>query len=82
MVAALDEIQTAAIDLTKVPGQQDFVLDRRPRVVRIGGRGCAKSSSGVFKIIDYHGYWEGARGTVVAPSCRITALRSAASRIV
>lgn len=60
----------AEIDLERIPGQQDFVFDNRPESAWFGGRGCAKTASGVFKMMRYYSEPknEGARALVVGPT--------------
>ena len=56
------------IDLTQIPGQEDFVFDNRPECAWFGGRGCSKTASGTFKMMRYLEENEGARGVVIAPT--------------
>jgi hypothetical protein len=56
------------IDLTQIPGQEDFVFDDRPECAWFGGRGCSKTASGTFKMMRYLEENEGARGVVIAPT--------------
>jgi len=60
--------QTKTISLSKIPGQEAFVFDRRRYSVWTGGRGSAKTTSGVFKLIVYLQQNEGARVTVIGPT--------------
>jgi len=60
MVTATAEPQTKEIDLTRLKcviptgaTQEDFVFDRHKYVLWIGGRGCAKTASGIFKLMEY-----------------------------
>ena len=56
------------IDLSRVPNQREFVWDRHKYVLWIGGRGCAKTSSGILKVMDYIPDWPGAVILITAPT--------------
>jgi len=78
MVTATAErprVKDLEIDLTKVhcvlpdgATQEDFVFDRHRYVVWIGGRGCAKTASMTFKVMEYVQQWPGAWVLVTAPT--------------
>ncbi len=67
------------VDLTRMRNQESFVLDIARFVLWIGGRGCAKTSSGVFKLLNYLVEWPGATAIIVGPTfpqLRATTMRA------
>jgi len=65
------------IDLTRVKcvrpsgaTQEEFVFDRSPYVGWIGGRGCSKTTSGIFKLMEFIPQFPGAWCLVTEPSWR------------
>jgi len=55
-------------DISRWPQQEQFVLDITRYKLWIGGRGCAKTSSAIFSVIQYMAEWPGARILIIAPS--------------
>jgi len=48
--------------------QGDFIFDRHPLVGWIGGRGCSKSTSGIFKLLEFIPQFPGAWCLVTEPT--------------
>lgn len=56
------------ISLGEIQGQAEFVFDDRRYCLWIGGRGCAKTASGTFKLMRYLQENEGCKIVVLGPT--------------
>lgn len=62
------ESEQESIDLERWPQQEKFVLDTSRYCVWIGGRGTAKTWTGVCKAIDYMATFPGSTLLIIAPT--------------